>query len=482
MNPWLGVSVESLAMKKRKHTPSTRKVRRDLVGGKRGDGDKRKRAIRRPDPRKIRVGRTDPSLTAVAGLVMFGSFLRDFGVDRMLRQLFGDLKSRLLGIYPMEAQLRLLIDAFVVGEHRVFGVEGLAADPLFVMLAGGVLPSIDTLYRDLDRFDDGALRGLTGLMVTQGLVPVRSLRRRQVVHLDIDTTVTPVFGAEMEGAVPGPNPHYRGRPSYHPILARVAETDTCVNAELRTGDTGFGNDDASFVGSTIDCVRNVIGGKPLLYVRIDAAGDCSAIMRTTHDRGALFLVKARMTADLSGAVAMHQRWRATDWDADGRPCREVAEIAFRRGEWGESSKLPVRVIAVRTRERERGKQLYLWEGLDWTVQTYLTNDTFSDPDDLAWDYDGRAGIEPLIAEWKTAWGIGKFSCSGFLANGASLMLKLLSHNLVRRYVHERVPKLRGWRTSWIRRTLFVVPGRLTRSGRRRRIHMQPRPALAPQLE
>ncbi len=117
------------------------------------------------------------------------------------------------------------------------------------------------------------------------------------------------------------------------------------------------------------------------------------------------------------------------------------------------------------------------------MQTYLTNDMFSDPDDVAWDYDGRAGIEPLIAEWKTAWGIGKFSCSGFLANAASLMLKLLSHNLVRRYVHERVPRLRGWRTSWVRRTLFLVPGRLTRTGRRRRIRMQPRPALAlPQLE
>jgi len=99
---------------------------------------------------------------------------------------------------------------------------------------------------------------LTGLMVTHGLVPVRALRRRQRGHLDIDTTVTPVFGAEMQGAVARPNPHYLGRPSYHPIVARIAETDSGVHAALRTGDTGLG----------------------LLYVRIDAAGDCSAILRT----------------------------------------------------------------------------------------------------------------------------------------------------------------------------------------------------------
>jgi hypothetical protein len=413
---------------------------------------------------------------------MFGAFVRGLGVDSRLRELFGDLKSRALGIYPMEAQLRLLIDLFVVGEQRVFGVEGLAADPLFVLLAGGILPSIDTLYRDLDRFDEPAVAQLTAMMVSHGLEPVRRLRRRQAVHLDIDTTVTPVFGAELEGALPGPNPHYHGRRSYHPILARVAETDTCVNACLRSGNTGFGDLDAPFVGASVDCVRNAIGPTPLLYVRIDAAGDCSEIMRAVHKRGALYLTKARMTPDLCGAVMLQQDWEAVDWDADGQPSREVAEIGFRRGEWGAAAALPVRVIAVRTRERERGKQLYLWDGLDWTVQVYLTNDLWSYADDVAWKYDKRAGIEPLIADWKGAWGIGKFSCDSFLANAAALQLKLLAHNLTRRYVDERIPELRHWRTPWIRRAVILVPGRLTRSGRRRSIHMQPRPVLAPQLE
>jgi hypothetical protein len=40
-------------------------------------------------------------------------------------------------VYPMPAQLRLLMDAALVGEARVFGIEALSADPLFVHLAGG---------------------------------------------------------------------------------------------------------------------------------------------------------------------------------------------------------------------------------------------------------------------------------------------------------------------------------------------------------
>jgi hypothetical protein len=76
----------------------------------------------------------------------------------------------------------------------------------------------------------------------------------------------------------------------------------------------------------------------------------------------------------------------------------VAEIGFRRGEWGDKKGLAVRVVAVRTRERERGKQLCLWDGLDWTLQVYLTADMGSHADDIAWNYDKRAGIEPLIAD------------------------------------------------------------------------------------
>ncbi len=161
----------------RKHAPSTRKVRRDLVGGKRGNGNQSKKAIRRPDPRNIRVGPSDPSLTAVAGLVGFGSFLREQGFDQTLRKLFGNLKSRTLSTYPMETQLRLLIDAFVIGEQRIFGIEGLAVDPLLVTLAGGMLPSIDTVYRDVCRFDDNCSQRLTTLMIAEGLAPVRSPAR-----------------------------------------------------------------------------------------------------------------------------------------------------------------------------------------------------------------------------------------------------------------------------------------------------------------
>ncbi len=89
--------------------------------------------------------------------------MRCEGIDDDLRRLFFRLKAGAMVIYPMEAQLRMLIDASFAGEDRIFGLEALAADRLFVHLAGGVVPSIDTTYRDRARFDDQAIADLERL-------------------------------------------------------------------------------------------------------------------------------------------------------------------------------------------------------------------------------------------------------------------------------------------------------------------------------
>ena len=75
--------------------------------------------MRRPDPAAIRAGKPDPNLTGVAGLIGFGVHLRHLDVDRALRERFRRLKSSPSVIYPMDAQMRLLLDALLVGESRV---------------------------------------------------------------------------------------------------------------------------------------------------------------------------------------------------------------------------------------------------------------------------------------------------------------------------------------------------------------------------
>ena len=447
-------------------TPSTQKVRRDELGGKRGQGHRLQeegKRIDRPDPRRLRQGPPDPTLTTAAGLVPFGAFLREEHLDERLRALFGDLKNGPRVVYGMAEQLRLLIDAQALGQQRVFGLERLAQDPLFVHLQGGSVPSLDTVYRDLERFGPLDLAKQDALVAEQGLWK-KQLREQHVVHLDIDTTVEPLFG-HQEGALPGPNPRYHGRPSYHPILCRIAETRTCLGALLRPGNTSLGADDVTYFRVLTRRVKQALKGGQLLRVRIDAAGDCTDLMAGIADEGAHFLTKAKQTRDLLAAIFAHRDWRTVIADDDGSPARQVADIPFARAVWQEAG-LAVRVIAVRTLEKTTGKQVQLWDDQDFTLKVYLTNDFDNDGDWLARDYEGRAGIEPLIGEFKHHLGIGAVPTDSLNANHAMLLVKLLTYNLLRRFVYRRAPHLAPWQLPWLRAALLCVPARLVRSGRR----------------
>ena len=446
------------------NTPSTRKVRRLASGGKRGPGwewQRRGRRVRRPDPRSIGVCEGETSLTGVAGLVPFGQFLRNEGVDAKLNAAFGQMKRGHRVVYPMAAQLRLLLELHVAGEGRIFGLEALAHDPLLAKLAGGVLPSIDVLYDDLGRFDVGLNSELEGIVAEQGL---RDLRRQRPssVRVDIDTTVTPMFG-NQEGALVGHNPRFHGRPSYHPILMRIAESDTICGATLRPGDQGFGGDDVPTLVAWINRLREALGADCVLHVRVDAAGDCTELLQQLDRLGVFYYVKARITPDLAAAITLQRTWHTLDRDAMNRPTYQGAGISFWRAEWRKAHVYP-RVVAIRARERTNGKQLYLWNDLDFTVQCWLTNNWTITIDEIAETYNDRAGVEPLIAELKNGWWVGKAPTAGFEANHAAFLLKLLAHNLLRRFVAARYPQLSRWRTPWTRRVLILRPGRLVRSG------------------
>ncbi len=441
-------------------------MRRDLAGGKRPDGQHRTRIRRRPDPADIHVRPTQDPLTGVAGLVPFGTFVKGLGVDRALHAAFDRLKSGLHMVYRVGDVLRLLIDGLVVGETRVYPIEALAADALFTRLAGGMVPSVDVLYDDLRRFDDGDRERLLGMVVEHGLALLKA-RSHKVIHLDIDTTVEPLFGEQIEGARKGPNPRYRGRVSYHPIVARVAEVNAVVGARLRPGDTGFGNDDVPWLKGVIEAVRKAVGPDVVIVVRIDAAGDSVEVLRAIDQLGCLFVIKARMSPDLCRAVVLapERLWRTVDRDADRRPIRQVMAVPdFCRAVWAERA-VQYDVIAVRERDRSGGRKLYLWADEEWTAHAFVTNALDWDEDEIAREYAPRAGIEPLIGEFKHGYGIGQVPTGDFGANEVMFLLKLLAYNLVQRFVRTLHPSLRSWQIAWLRRVLLRVPGRLVRHAR-----------------
>ena len=460
-------------------TTSTQKVRRLAFEGKRAQGHQLQllHKVRRPDPFSVHVEANDPSLTAAAGLVGLARWIRRQGVDAQLKEHFGALKRGPCVVYPMATQLRLLMDLQFTGRGRVFDLESCAADPLFIHLAGGYVPSIDTLYDDLARFDDPALETFDAMVSEHGLAPLRA-GKFTMIHLDIDTTVEVVFGEQMEGARPGPNPKYHGRPSYHPILATIAETGTLAGIALRPGDTAFGDDDVPTLRRWIERVQRAAGSACVIVVRMDAAGDCTKLLAMLNELGVYFVIKAAMNRSLREAATLVTTWRTMDRDADGMPIRQVAEVPFARKVWTAEG-VDVRVFALREKDRPHGRQIFLWSDLEWTTQAIVTNarrhpeERAEDLDEIIRHYNGRAEVEPVIADLKGAWGIDQIPSQTYRANAAMLLLKALCFNLFVRYVAANRPQLVGWRTPWTRQVVVLIPGRLVRSGRQWTLRVPP---------
>jgi len=472
-------SSETFVMTTQTCPSGTQKVRRISCGCKRPEGHRfqiRGQQIRRPNPSRIRVTTGDTTLTSVAGLVEFGTFANLIGLDKLLCRQFDHLKQSASVVYPMHSILRLLIDANLAGESRVFGLESLAADALFVHLAGSAVPSIDVVYDDLRRLSDVELAALEAIVAQQGLEALRR-RKHSTLHIDIDTTVEVVFGLQ-EGAEAGPNPRDHGRPSYHPILAVCRETGTVVGALLRPGNTGLGDDDAPTIATWIERVRRVVGSQCDIRVRIDAAGDCAELLQTLDEVGATYNIKAKLTRDLRAAITTVEDWETVEVDGEGRSTLAGADIPFARASWREHD-LDVRVVAVRSRERLTGKQICLWDDDELTVHAYLTNDRVNAPDVIALDYDGRAAVEPVIGELKSGMGLGKVPSSNFNANHTAFLIKLLAFNLLMRFATHVGVRVSTWRTPWLRRLLICRPGRLVCSGRRYTLHTGPVQETAP---
>ena len=130
----------------------------------------------------------------------------------------------------MHTQIQLLIDATVVRARRVFDFEWLASDPIFEHLAGGAVPSIHTFMTTCVASVQRSWSSSSCCLPSRDS---RSCERQpKEFTIDIDTTVTPLFG-HQEGAVPGSNRAITG--AQVTILARIADTNTVFGARLRLG-------------------------------------------------------------------------------------------------------------------------------------------------------------------------------------------------------------------------------------------------------
>jgi hypothetical protein len=153
------------------------------------------------------------------------------------------------------------------------------------------------------------------------------------------------------------------------------------------------------------------------------------------------------------------------WIAGGADVAETTYTPFR----DEQDAQPVRLIVRRVKPTP-GSQLALFAAYDY--HAFIT-DREGEALVVEADHRRHAEIENAIRDLKYGVGLNHLPSGRFAANGAWLAVQVIAHNLARWTA--RIGLGEGIvTTKTLRRRLFGLAGRLTRSARRVRLHLPAR--------
>jgi len=279
--------------------------------------------------------------------------------------------------------------------------------------------------------------------------------------IDLDSTICETYGLKKEGALHHGYTHVRG---YHPLLAVAAGTGDVLMARLREGRANTVRGAAHFLRETIGRVRSA-GATGQLTMRADSgfyAHEVVAVCRTMSVRFSITLRQSPATRRLIEAIP-DDAWTPIPYWLDGGA--DVAETRYTPFA-PEKDAVPVRCIVRRVRPTP-GSQLALLTLYDY--HAFIT-DRDGETLELEADHRRHAEIENAIRDLKYGMGLNHLPSGRFAANGAWLAVQVMAHNLARWTA--RLGLGAGIvTTKTLRRRLFGLAGRLTRSARRVTLHL-----------
>ena len=407
---------------------------------------------------RVRVAVDDRRLVADAGLVLPASLAAQLGVRELV-----DARVK-LGEAPGRAHVGRkalsLIAALLGGADCVADAEAVRAGATAAVL-GHPVPAPSTLGTFLRSFRWGHVRQLDAVSraVLQRAWAAGAGPGAGPLTIDLDATICPTYGLAKAGAR---EVTYRGVRGYHPLVAVRAGTGELLHSRLRGGRAAPGRGAASFLRETLARVRAAGATGPLL-VRADAAFYQQAVLQACRAQGARFSITVRLNAGLRQALAGIPTGAWTPLP-DGRA--ELAETAY-TVVGRQRAPLPVRLI-VRRVPHAVPQQPALFP--TYRYHAFVT-DRGGAARRLDADHRRHAEVEAAIRDLKYGVGLNHFPSGRFGANAAWLALNGLAHNLARWVTQLGLGAPRWLSTKTLRRRLFSLPGRLTRSARRVTLHL-----------
>jgi hypothetical protein len=405
----------------------------------------------------------DERLVADAGLLLPATLAQRLGLKELVEERL-DLGSAAGAPNAGDKLLTLVLSALAGGDC-IDDADALRAGAT-VRVLGFTVKAASTLGTFLRSFRwghvrqlDRVSRELLGRAWAAGAGPGVA-----ALTIDLDSTICETYGLAKEGALHHTYTHVRG---YHPLLAIAAGTGDVLMARLREGRANTARGAAHFLRETIGRVRDG-GACGQLTVRADSGFYAAEVVQVCRAMGVRFSVTIRQHSGVRRLIEAipDDAWAPIPYWIDGGA--DVAETTYTPFA-GTAGARPVRLIVRRVRPTP-GSQLALL-----TLYDYHAFITDRDGEGLVLETDHRrhAEVENAIRDLKYGVGLNHLPSGKFAANGAWLAVCVMAHNLARWTA--RIGLGEGIvTTKTLRRRLFGLAGRLTRSARRLRLHLPAR--------
>lgn len=274
--------------------------------------------------------------------------------------------------------------------------------------------------------------------------------------IDVDSFIGEVHGHAKQGAGYG----YTGKLGYHPIVATRADTSEVLHVRLRKGQANTQRGALRFVDELLARVRRA-GAAGQILLRADSGFWNTKVTQRLRENGCLYSIGVTMHQIVTAQIALiaEDAWEPVADYPDTGVC-ELAETTLGQ------DRLIVRRVHLHAQDDQA--ELFTY----WRHHAFITNR--SEPMHLV-DAEHRqhAQVELVIRDLKDQ-ALAHFPSGHYSANSAWTVIACLAHNLARwtALLGLTDPTPRAART--LRRRLFALPGRLTRTARRSTLHLPAR--------
>ena len=412
---------------------------------------------------RVETAFDDDRLVPDAGLILPATLAHHLGLGASVDEHL-DLGAKVGRANVGDKILTLVLSALAGGDH-IDHVDALRAGGTARVLGFAVkaASTVGTFLRCLTwghvRQLDRVSRELQARAWAAGAGP-----GNEPLTIDLDSTICETYGLQKQGALHHGYTHVRG---YHPLLAVAAGTGDVLMARLREGRANSGRSAGHFLRETVSRVRYA-GATGQLTMRADSgfyAHSVVAMCRKLRVRYSITVRQQRGLRALIEAIPADAWTPIRYWIDGGADVAETVYTPFK----GEKDAVPVRLIVRRVKPTP-GSQLSFFTTYDF--HAFIT-DREGDTLELEADHRRHAEVENTIRDLKHGVGLDHLPSGRFAANGAWLAVQVIAHNLARWTA--RIGLGEGIVTTrTLRRQLFGLPGRLTRSARRVTLHLPTR--------